>query len=188
MNYTRLYMIRHGQVAGHDVPRFNGQTDVDLSPLGRAQLDAVAEDLLSVDLAAVYSSDLQRARYGGEALARSRNMPLRMKPLLRERHFGKWESLSFDEVRAQYPGVLEERKYATVDFKAPEGETIPDMWRRVEKGLAEILSENSGSAVALVAHSGVNRIIILQALGGSLRTILENRPELRLPEYHRLLR
>lgn len=71
---TRLYLIRHGQVAGHDTGRINGQTDVSLTPLGRAQAQAAARRVDAVRLDGIYSSDLSRADYRAACVARGREM------------------------------------------------------------------------------------------------------------------
>lgn len=171
MNHTRLYIIRHGQVAGHDEQRLNGQTDVDLTRLGQAQMEAAAKDLEGVELAAVYSSDLKRARYGGEALVSSRDIDLRVTLSLRELNFGQWEGLSLDEVEKKYPGERERRFNDILNHRIPGGETFQELSDRIKTGVNQILTEHKGSAVALVAHSGVNRVIILQALGCGLHQI-----------------
>ncbi|MEW6267428.1 MAG: histidine phosphatase family protein [Thermodesulfobacteriota bacterium] len=165
MEATRLYLLRHGQVIGFQERRYNGQTDVDLTALGRAQLEAAAEDLAAVDLAAVYTSDLKRARYGGELLAKARGLELRVEPELREIFFGDWEGLSTQEIEERYPGALARRFQDFADHRPPGGETIREMWRRVERRMSQILAEHKGRGLALVAHAGVNRAIVLQALG-----------------------
>ena len=145
--------------------RFNGHTDVDLTPVGAAQLEAVAEDLEDVDFSAVYSSDLKRAAYGGAALVRSRNLELNIEPAFREIWFGDWEGMNAEEIERHYPGQLEIRMKDIAYHRPPGGEAIKDVWDRVEKGMEELLTRHQGSNVALVAHSGVNRVILLQALG-----------------------
>ncbi len=162
---TTLYIIRHGQVVGHDTPKYNGHTDVDLTPLGAAQMEAMAEDLSVVDFSAVYSSDLRRARYGGEALTRGRDIKLQVDPAFRELNFGAWEGLSFSEVQERFPGSMEERRKDPVNYRVPGGESIGDFWERVSVRTKELIDAHRGETLALVAHSGVNRVILLQALG-----------------------
>lgn len=167
MKHTRLYIVRHGQVVGHEERRLNGHTDVPLTDLGRAQLDAVAENLKGAELTAVYSSDLQRARYGGEAVARMHNLNLTIDPGFKELYFGDWEGLNFQEVEERYPGILTERFKNIADHRPPAGETIRDLWNRVGTSLEKMIAVNEGGRVCLVAHSGVNRVILLQAIGGT---------------------
>ena len=167
MSVTRLYILRHGQTVRHDEWRLNGKTDVDLTDVGRAQLDAAAEDLAGVEFTAVYSSDLQRSRYGGEALARPRNLELRVDSSFREINFGDWEGMNFTEVEAKYPGAWDERRLNIAHHRPPGAETISELWDRVQDGVSRLLDNHAGETVALVAHSGVNRAILLQALGST---------------------
>ena len=165
MEYTRLYLIRHGQVQGFETPRLNGHTDVDLTPWGRIQLEAVARHLSDVHLDQIFSSDLRRARYGGEVLAQEKDLELRIDPGFRELHFGRWEGLTFDEINERFPGQMEERRQNPVHYRVPGGETLAEFWERIAEKKKEVLTGYQGLKIAVVAHSGVNRAIILQTLG-----------------------
>jgi alpha-ribazole phosphatase/probable phosphoglycerate mutase len=172
MDFTRLYLIRHGQVVGWDRMRYNGWTDVGLTDVGRSQAKAAAEDLSEVDFAAVYSSDLFRAKFGGEAVADGRRgLSLTVEPAFRELHFGLWEGLTFNEVDARYPGAMEARRLDIVDYRPPGAESVGDFFHRVTTALTELLKTHPAGNVALVSHSGVNRIILLTALGVSPESI-----------------
>jgi len=65
----RLYLIRHGEVEEAAAKRLLGRTDKHLSDLGLEQSRQLAEKLSVARLAAVYSSDLQRARVFAETIA-----------------------------------------------------------------------------------------------------------------------
>ena len=58
----RIYMTRHGETVWNAEGRIQGHTDIDLSPRGRTQAQALGQRLEDVDFDAVYSSDLIRAR------------------------------------------------------------------------------------------------------------------------------
>ena len=150
---------------GYDNPRYNGATNVGLTDLGRSQMKAAAEDLAGREMHAVYSSDLKRARYGGELLAELTNLPLRVEPAFREIDFGEWEGLSFEDVEARYPGEMKRRFSDMANHRIPGAETITDVWNRVRGGLAQLRARHNKEHIALFAHSGVNRAILLQALG-----------------------
>ena len=165
MDFTRLYLIRHGQVVGAPTLRFNGHTDVDLTPIGVAQMEAVAEDLVDVAFDAVYSSDLKRARYGGEALVRTRDLDLNIRPEFREIGFGEWEGMSREEIEEKWPGELDKRQQDVLHHHIDGAETVSQFWARVTGGLKNLIDENQGKTIALVAHSGVNRAIIMKTLG-----------------------
>jgi alpha-ribazole phosphatase/probable phosphoglycerate mutase len=90
MERTRLFLIRHGQVEGHEAKRYNGQKNVPLTGYGRRQLDAVAARLAGVPLDAVWSSDLDRCRYGAERLAAPGGWTVGYRQGVRELHAGEW--------------------------------------------------------------------------------------------------
>ncbi len=165
---TRLYLVRHGQVADGHTNRYHGNNDIALSPLGLRQLERLAEQLKDLPLAAVYASDLARSRQGAEILCQGRALAPRIVPEFREIHFGVWEGLTFGEISEQYSEELEGRFRDLANYRIPGGESLMDVRDRVLPKLEEILARHEGQALALVAHAGVNRVILTQALGLSL--------------------
>ena len=100
---TRLYLVRHGQVADGHTDRYHGNNDIGLSDKGVRQFEDLAAQLEGVDLAGVYASDLTRALTGAEIISRGRNVAPQTIPEFREVHFGAWEGLSFTEIAAALP-------------------------------------------------------------------------------------
>ena len=93
-------------------------------------------------------------------------MPLYFLPELREMYFGDWEGLTFQEIQKDYSQELEKRKEDVAGFEAPGGgESVLDFSKRVIKCFEKILSEQKGNDIIIVAHGGVNRVILSKALG-----------------------
>jgi len=67
---TRLYLMRHGQVKGHDEKRLYGHNDVELTEEGIDQFDRLGERLKGERITAIYSSDLRRSQEGAKIIAR----------------------------------------------------------------------------------------------------------------------
>lgn len=168
MERTRLFLIRHGQVEGHEEKRYNGQTNVPLTGYGRRQLESVAGRLAGVPLDAVWSSDLDRCRYGAEQLAATRGLDVVYRPALRELHVGEWEGRTWRELKTACPAEWQARLDDIVHYRVPGGESFLDVALRVRGELVRLLAAHHGENVALVAHGGVNRIILLDALGAPL--------------------
>lgn len=165
---TRLHLLRHGQVAGFEAKRYNGQADVALTELGQNQSRVYTERLRDVDLAAVYSSDLGRSSYGAKLIAQSHALPLQQDARLRELHIGDWEGLTWVEIEQRWPEEWQARLNDIVNVAPPGGESLQQMADRVRTALGEILAGHTGQELALVAHGGVNRVILLDAIGAPL--------------------
>jgi alpha-ribazole phosphatase/probable phosphoglycerate mutase len=162
---TRLYLIRHGQVADGHTDRYHGNNDIGLSDAGLAQYGHLAAQLRDAPLAGIYSSDLSRTRKGADLLAVGREISPQACPEFREVHFGVWEGLTLAEISERYPAELQARFHDLANFRIPGGESLMDVRARTLPKLKEILAAHPGQALALVAHAGVNRVILADALG-----------------------
>ncbi len=165
---TRLHLLRHGQVCGFETRSYNGQADVALTALGIEQSRAYAECLKKFPLAAVYSSDLARSVYGAGLIAKSQGLIPLLDARLRELHIGDWEGLPWDEIRQRWPIEWQARLDDLVQVAPPGGESLQQLAARVRFALADLLAKHQGEEIALVAHGGVNRVILLDAIGASL--------------------
>src|SRR5206468_8734307 len=120
-----------GEVVLAETRRFIGHLDVPLSPRGEAQCVAQAACLRDVPLAALYSSDLARARRSGELLGAPRGLAPTAFPAFREMAMGRWEGLTADEIRAREPEAFATWMASVGDFPFPDGESVPDLIARV---------------------------------------------------------
>ena len=167
-----LYLIRHGQIKGYENYYVYGHTDVALTRIGLLQMERISERLRLLDLEVIYSSDLQRAETGAGLIARNHDISIHSLPDLREMYFGDWEGLSLLDIRTQFPQELKKRTQDLVNYQIPgKGETIRGFSDRVMGCFESILKENEGKDIALVAHGGVNRIILCKALGLDLESM-----------------
>jgi alpha-ribazole phosphatase len=162
---TRLYLVRHGQVADGHTDRYHGNNDIGLSPKGVRQFEDLAAQLREVPLAGIYASNLTRALTGAEIISRGREVQPEIIPEFREIHFGVWEGLSFTEIAARYPVELQARLRDLPNFRIPEGESLMDVRARALPRLNELIGQHHGESLIIVAHAGVNRVILSEALG-----------------------
>lgn len=164
MRATRIFLVRHGQVVNHDEYRYNGHFDVDITNTGVEQMTRVSQFLSGQEIDAVYSSDLQRTVKGARIIGKRLGLePVMVRPL-RELNLGRWEGLTREEAVALYP---EEAHFSFKDLatsKVKEGESLVELRARVVPALEEILSRHAHRSVCIVAHGGVNRVILSEAM------------------------
>lgn len=198
---TTLYLIRHGATEGDDVKRYKGSIDVPLSQKGaeqinkslsfiiyHAQKNALSQEqnyLIDIHgkasekeekkalLKAIYCSPLSRAVSSAEIIANS----FGLKPLeltnLTERNFGIWEGMTYLEIKDKYPVEFEMWTNNPLKYSPPNGESTLEVRDRVINVVEEIIDNHraNGENIAIIAHGGVNRIMLCHFMGIPLENI-----------------
>jgi len=168
---TRIHLIRHGQVEGFDQPRYNGQADVALTDVGIEQYHVLKERLAGSPISACYASDLGRCVAGAGIICRDFNIEPVFRRELRELNIGIWEGLTWKTIKERWPTKWQARLNDLVNYRVPEGENLLDVQARVMPVIAEIIERHNGREVLVVGHGGVNRIILLNAIGAPLSSM-----------------
>jgi len=144
---TTLYLIRHGETEGAQSNRYKGHTDVPLSEKGIEQMERVAKYMNKSYMShktynAVYCSDLTRAVKSAEIIDEPHGLKPIIMPELRERNFGIWEGMSFDEIKEKYPEEFEAWANNPLKFSPMQGESTIEVRDRVVNALDKILSKH----------------------------------------------
>jgi alpha-ribazole phosphatase len=162
---TRVYLMRHGEVANGGEKRYNGHIDVDITGNGVQQMHRLAGLLEGKNIAAVYSSDLIRSAKGADIISRrvgTSYTPLRA---LRERSVGAWEGLTAEEIRTRFPEEYPRWRADLLNYRPPGGECLLDVRNRILPVYRKLVSSHPEQEIALLLHGGVNRVILADALG-----------------------
>ncbi|UCF76336.1 MAG: histidine phosphatase family protein [Betaproteobacteria bacterium] len=152
MKETTLIVVRHAETAWNREKRMQGTTDTPLSDVGRVQAQALARRLAGEAFAALYSSDLSRARDTAHAIAQHSGRELVLEPRLRERAFGVFEGLIADEIRARFPQEYARFASRDPDYEVPGGESARGFTERCLGCLAEIAGRHAGEDIVVVTH------------------------------------
>ena len=162
---TRLVLVRHAETEESARGRCYGRLDVPLSPRGLRQAEALGAALAELPLAAVYASPLARALDTARPIAAAQELDPVVLDALRELDFGEIEGLRYDEIEAQRPELFRAWMDDPAGVRFPGGESLGDLRARVLPAAAEIRARHVREAVAVVAHGGVIRIVLAEALG-----------------------
>lgn len=149
---TELILIRHGETLWNRERRMQGQTDTPLSEIGRAQARALGERMARHAFSAIYSSDLKRAWDTADAIAQLSGHAIVSERRLRERTFGVFEGLTYDEMTQRYPAEHARFSQRDPDYAVPGGESPRQFFERSLGCLEEIAAAHPGETVLVVTH------------------------------------
>ena len=154
-----LLLVRHGQTEWNAAGLMQGQTaHVRLTELGHAQAAGAARELAALGPGALVSSDLLRARETAEHCARTTGLTVATTPALREQAYGVLEGRPSREL------------WDVVDWTDPHwsaegGESLAQLYARVEAYLRELAADPPADVVALVTHGDTIRAAQAVAAG-----------------------
>lgn len=151
----RVTLVRHAEVEERYKNCYNGHNNIGLSENGEIQAREVAKKLDILEFAAVFCSDLRRAKESIKHSVHAKDAIFTDK--LREKSWGVHEGLSFDEIIAQ--GEIE-----YIDFlqwiEALDGEPYEEYIKRVEEFFLLFLPSLEKENILVVTHAGVIRVLL----------------------------
>ncbi|MBI5278540.1 MAG: histidine phosphatase family protein [Burkholderiales bacterium] len=150
-----LVLVRHGETDWNRELRFQGQVDVPLNDIGHEQARRIARRLAGTQAAALYCSDLRRARDTALPIARQLSMAEVADAGLREQSFGLVDGMSIEEIQQRQPEAWESWLKFDPDYAMPQGESMREFHARVMKAVHRIALDHADGVVIVVTHGGV---------------------------------
>jgi probable phosphoglycerate mutase len=162
-----FYFVRHGETDWNAERRLQGRLDIPLNDVGRrqsAQCGSMLRGLIAARHKApadftFISSPLSRARETMEILRGALGLPREdyaIDPRLAELSFGRWEGLTYKDVRALDRSVLAVRERDKWNFIPPDGESYAQLLVRVRDWQAGLTTD-----AIVAAHGGVARVLMV---------------------------
>jgi broad specificity phosphatase PhoE len=153
-----ILLARHGQSVDNGPPqRFSGSLDAPLTDRGREQARTLAAAAAGVGVAALWTSQLIRARETAEIVGDALGLVPRIDARLAESHRGRWEGRLVTEIEREEPTGWAAWQRAGAAFRFPGGESLVEHQRRA---LAALDAIRAGPLPALVVcHGGTIRAI-----------------------------
>ena len=172
-----IYLLRHGQTNYNHEGRMQGQLESQLTDLGMAQAQAMA-DLLKAEITdtagwRLLASPLKRTRQSAAIVGATLGLEVEIEPALIEVGCGAWEDRLYADLAKEYPDAFAGRDWF---FQAPEGERFEDVDGRVRPWLAAQAPEPR--KLIAVAH-GVSGSLLRGAYLGLSReeTLAQDMPQ-----------
>lgn len=169
---TRLFLVRHGSTDANERRPFvlqGSEIDGPLTVTGQRQAVQLAEFLTAVEFSAIYASPMFRALQTADRCAEPRGLSVVPIDSLKECRVGRWQGLSWDQIRERDPTECERFLADPGREPHPGGESYQDLLARVAPAFDGILAAHPGKNVLVVAHNMVNRAYLAHLLGIDLR-------------------
>jgi probable phosphoglycerate mutase len=167
-----IYLIRHGEIDTTSPRRFLGQNDPPLNETGIRQAQALHERLQHIEFSHVFTSPLQRAMQTAGLVSGRAAESIRCIEAFKEIDLGAWEGLTVDEVCSRFPGAYEQRGRDLEHFRPQGGESFGDLATRCYSALLTLAQQFHGPLL-VVAHAGVNRVLLSRLRNRPLQRLLE---------------
>jgi broad specificity phosphatase PhoE len=148
---TTVYIVQHGEK--ERVPGDPGLTDT-----GREQAGRTAQWATGVGIAAVFASDLRRARETAAIVAAPIGLDVAVDPRVRERM--NWEDGEADAFFADWGRTVADR-----DFVPASGDSSRAAGARFRAAIIDMAAGNPDRSVIVAAHGGVTFDLLRTLLG-----------------------
>jgi len=171
---TTVYLIRHAQTEGNVAKRFQGRTDLPVTPLGKQQIYHLTERMCAIPLTHIYSSPLGRAMETAASVASTHGLtPLPYEGLV-EMDGGAMENMFFENLGSQYPVEFAQFIGEPHLFMGiGGGESMRQVHDRMRDAVLELVRRHPGETIAMVSHGAAIRCFVCYASGLPLERMNE---------------
>lgn len=149
---TEIYLIRHGVTDNNINGVFQGLTDAELNEQGLKQAECLGERFRNIHVDKIYSSPLKRAVQTAQGANLYKQLPIIPCDGVIEVNGGDMEGKSMEENMRLFADVIDNMRNAPAKFKAPNGESMLEVYDRVSRAMTELARENDGKTIIVVSH------------------------------------
>ncbi len=161
---TRILLIRHGINDYVKQGLLAGRTPgVHLNDEGQAQAAALADRLSGVQLAAIYSSPLERTQETAAPLAQCLGLEIRTLDGIKESDCGAWTGQALADLNKL--DLWKQVQVQPSRFRFPGGESMAEIQARMVAALEAVQAAHPGQTVAVVSHSDPIKLAIAYYTG-----------------------
>lgn len=172
---TRVIIVRHGQSTYNAQKIIQGRCDRSvLTDKGINDAHQVGKALSELKIDAFYCSPLQRAKQTAEIIQQYLTDVSAVQPTeqLLEVDLPLWEEMKKDEVIAQFGDDYHQWKTNPQDFKmtvaGKEHYPVRSLYKQAQEFWQQAIAKHQGQTILITAHNGINRCLIMSAIGISV--------------------
>lgn len=143
--------------------RYIGRTDTVLTQKGVDNAIKLAKKMKSLTFNCILSSPSKRVIKTAEIATHQSGIAIEEDRDLYEIDFGEWEGMSFEEIFAEYPKLVNQWALGRMDFCFPNGESLLSFKKRISR-IAQRIIKMEQETVAVFTHGGVIRFLLCHFL------------------------
>lgn len=162
---TEIVLIRHGETDSNVKGTYLGCTDVPLNETGLKQAALAKDKLKQIEFDLCFASPLIRAFNTAKIILEGRNLKIHTDDRLKERNFGVWDDLTFDEITQKYPEEHKNWMADVTNYEVEGGESFRGSYERITMFADFLVKKCKDKRILIVTHSGTIRKIFAYLTG-----------------------
>jgi len=149
----QIIFLRHGQAKNNTERILAGRTEgVPLTDTGIKQSEHTAELLKHMNISAIYSSPIERAKHTAEIAGKHNSLDVTIDDRLNELDMGKFTGMPYDEIFKSHGNVFMKFYNGELEIAHNGVETFPDVKKRILGIVEHVIEKHPDENVLLVTH------------------------------------
>jgi len=149
----QIIFLRHGQAKNNTERILAGRTEgVPLTDTGIKQSEYTAELLEHMNISAIYSSPIERAKHTAEIAGKHNSLDVTIDDRLTELDMGKFTGMPYDEIIQSHGNVFMKFYNSDLEIAHNGVETFPDVKKRILGIVDYVIEKHPDENILLVTH------------------------------------
>ncbi len=149
----QLIFLRHGQAKNNTERILAGRTEgVPLTDTGIKQSENTAQLLEHMNISAIYSSPIERAKHTAEIVGKHNSLDVRIDDRLNELDMGKFTGMPYDEIFKSHGNVFMKFYNGELEIAHNGVETFSQVKKRILGIVDHIIEKHLDENIVLVTH------------------------------------
>ena len=162
-----LYLVRHAKSIANDKRIYNSDINLDngLSKAGLKQAEHIGEYFRNTPIDVLFSSPFKRAMQTAEQIINATKTKIKIEEAFKEVNVGDWAELDELTIKKKYPKQWALWKADPFNYPIPNGESVQDVYDRINPAFDRISNEYKNKRVLIVTHYFVFNTLLCSLMG-----------------------
>ena len=169
-----IIFLRHAQAENNTKRILAGRTEgVPLTKTGIQQAEQISEYLKPLDISAIYSSPIERAKHTAEIVTKNSAIDVELDDRLTEIDMGKFTRMNYDDMFAKYGNIFLKFYENDPVIAEHEVETVPNVQKRILDMVDHVIKKHKNENVILVTHMDPIKAMLANVMDLKPKTLFE---------------